>query len=70
MNDISSFVVPSVSRHSLVLGLSYSLTPEGAPGSYNEKIAQSILEFLSQITDAKAYPEIAIQWEIRGCYGR
>jgi len=44
----------------LVLGFSYSLTPEGAPGLYNRILAQTI------ITDwAGRKPWIGVQWEIR-----
>ncbi len=42
MSDLPNLSNPEVSRHSLVLGFAYSLTPEGLPGIYNEQIADQL----------------------------
>ncbi len=66
MSDFPSLTDPIVSRHSLVLGFAYSLTPEGLPGAYNEQIAKQIKAvILSAVGQEKEdRPWIGMQWEI------
>jgi len=65
MNNLPDLTDPDVAKHSLLIGFSYSLTPDGGPGSYNEKIAQSIRTDLQKAVGSKgALPWTGMQWEI------
>ena len=46
-----------------MIGFSYSLAPDGSPGSYNERIAKSIRAHLRKAPE-EALPWVGIQWEI------
>jgi len=52
-----------VSRCTLMIGFSFSLAPDGAPGTYNEKIAQGIREELKKANHQNG-PWVGVQWEI------
>lgn len=66
MNDIAEISEQVISRDSIVLGFAYSLTPEGFPGDYNEKLAAQLNGVIShsatQAPDDR--PWIGMQWEI------
>lgn len=66
MSDLPNLSNPEISRHSLVLGFAYSLTPEGSPGIYNEQIADQLKTvILSAGKQAEVdRPWIGMQWEI------
>src|SRR5215210_5820230 len=66
MISISELNNPEFSQHTLVLGFAFSLTPEGLPGSYNDRIAEQLKEIISiarnHETSSRSW--IGMQWEI------
>jgi len=66
MSDLPDLSKPSISRHSLVLGFAYSLTPEGFPGTYNKLLAEQLeAVIVSALKQEEAdRPWIGMQWEI------
>lgn len=52
------------SQDTLLLGFSYSLAPDGSPGSYNRDIATAMSEWIDGQPEGADQPLIAAQWEI------
>ncbi len=53
--------------HSLLVGFAYSLTPDGFPGKYNEKIADRMKDAINKVKERdkpEDRPWIGMQWEI------
>ena len=49
----------------LVIGFAFSLMSDGAPGSYNEKLAAHLSKLLEKHQSARGkLPQVALQWEI------
>jgi hypothetical protein len=49
----------------LIIGFAFSLMSDGAPGSYNEKLAAHLSKLLEDHQSAKGeLPQVALQWEI------
>ena len=57
------------SQYTLLLGFSYSLRPDGGPGSYNRDIAADIRKWVSENSDATDHLLLAAQWEIVDALG-
>ena len=66
MYTLSDLENPEVARHSVVLGSSYSLTPDGLPGTYNRLLAEQIKSVLVASRQHKLAdrPWVGVQWEI------
>jgi hypothetical protein len=52
------------SQYTLLVGFSYSLEPDGSPGSYNNEIASKMLDWVSGYSGAQDHLLLAAQWEI------
>ncbi len=57
------------SQYTLLLGFSYSLCPDGKPGSYNRDIAADIRKWVSKNLNATDHLLLAAQWEIVDALG-
>jgi hypothetical protein len=64
MTQLPSLADPTVANSAVLVGFSYSLAPDGSPGSYNEQIAQSIRADLQKAIKAGGNPWVGMQWEI------
>lgn len=51
-------------QYTLLISFSFSLEPDGAPGSYNHTIASNILDWVKQYADSPDHLLLAAQWEI------
>jgi hypothetical protein len=70
MSNAPDLSDPAIVKHLLLLGFSYSLTPDGSAGSYNERIALSIRADLHKAHKAGTLPWTGIQWEIYDAIGK
>jgi len=52
------------SQYTLLLGFSYSLAPDGSPGSYNRDIAAAMCQWIAQRAGVVDDLLLAAQWEI------
>ena len=50
-------------QYTLLLGFSYSLAPDGSPGSYNNEIASKLLDWVSNYSGPQDHLLLAAQWE-------
>ena len=50
--------------YTLLLGFSYSLAPDGSPGSYNQDIAAAVCQWIDKRKDGDDEVLLAAQWEI------
>ncbi|MCP4124983.1 MAG: hypothetical protein GY751_24845 [Bacteroidetes bacterium] len=64
MTNLPDLADPNVAQRTLLLGFSYSLTPDGSPGSDNEIIARSIRAALRKTAQHGTLPWTGVQWEI------
>lgn len=64
MTNLPDLADPTVAQRTLLLGFSYSMTPDGSPGSYNEIIARSIRAALRKAATHGTFPWTGMQWEI------
>ena len=65
MSSLPDLSEPDVAKYSLLLGFSFSLTPDGSPGSYNEQIARGLRADLQKVVKGGvSEPWIGVQWEV------
>lgn len=58
-------MLPMTEEPDLIIAFAFSLTPDGAPGSYNRTLAQYLeILFAAYQDNSKGWPYLGVQWEI------